>query len=242
MTLSIIVPDVRFSRRSQVLNIPAIAKNHVFSVFGADRDRSLMNMNVSEQNAVLVGTADFSKDGVLIKGNTNSVRFKGLRQPSSQGCTLMVVFKTGPVAGDAGLVSLWSEAQQSADPFVRRLFSTTAGGMPVFNSAPAATTANSNRPLQPNTEYILSMTRAIQGTPSQIRQHNLDGTVAVSSPLPEYVGMSLPYAADTVFDVGLSSSGTQLGVYIRGVALWTGAITETDIAAAAALLYQASRT
>lgn len=241
MTLSIIVPNIRFSRRTQLYTIPALAKNHVFAVFGESRERSLVNLNASEPNGAVVGEVSFTAEGARVSGKTNSIRFKGFKAPSAGGCTIMVAFKTGPVVGDAGLASLWGESSQGSDAFNRRIYTTTSNGEATYNSTPAANSANNNRPLLPNTEYIISMTRAVQGTPSQLRQHAADGTTSVLSTIAEYVGNALPYAADVVFDIGISSSPSQVGVFLKGAAFWSGPMSDADISAGAALLYQATR-
>lgn len=240
MTLSIIVPNVKFARRTQLFNIPALAKNHVFAVFGASREKSLINLNASEPNAVVVGDVAFSAEGARVLGNTNAIRFKGFKVPSSAGCTLMVAFKTGATAGNAGLVNLWSESALGLDGTARRIF-TILEGVASYNGVPGSTTPNSNRPLLPNTEYLLSLTRAVESMVSQLRLHNPDGSVALSSPIPAFVGPSMPYAADAVFDIGLSPNGAQQGVYVKGAALWSGVMTEADIAAGASLMYQVTR-
>lgn len=241
MALSIVVPDVKFSRRSQVLNIPAISKNHVFAVFGPERDRSLANLNIGEANGIVVGSVEFSADGALVTGNTNAIRFKGLRQPNGKGCTQMAIFKTGPVAGEAGVCNFWSESQQTNDSFQRRIYNALTNGVAHYHSFPPANDPVTSRKLLANTEYVLSLTRAVQGTPSVLRLHNPDGSVAMASPINEYVGTNLPYAADVCFDIGVSASSAQVGVYMRAVALWTGEMSEADISAGAALLYQTSR-
>lgn len=238
MTLSIIVPNVQFARRTQLYSIPALAKNHVFAVFGASREKSLINLNASQPNGQVVGSVAFSAEGILVLGKTNALRFKGLRTPDAAGCTLMVAFKTGKTSGDAGLVSLWSEATQMDDSLARRIYSIWASGTTSFNGVPGVTTAVGGRTLVPDTEYVLSLTRAAKGTASQMRVHNPDGSVAAAHAITEYAGSALPYSSDPVFDIGTASSATQVGAYIKGAALWSGSISEADIVAGAALMYQ----
>lgn len=241
MTLSIVVPNVTFTRRTQLYDIPALAKNHVFALFGANRDRSLINLNASQPNGILVGEAAFSTDGALVLGKTNALRFKGLRALDGAGCTLMVMFKTGPTIGDAGMASLWSEAQLSADSMARRIYSIWAAGGTSFNGVPGVTSAASARQMTANTEYLLSLTRAAKGTASQLRVHRADGSVLSTHSITEYAGSVLPYSADPVLDIGSASSEGQVGVYIKGAALWSGAMSEADIASGAALMYQLTR-
>lgn len=242
MTLSIVVPGVQFPKRTQIYDIPALNRNHVFSVFGASQNRSLVNLNISEVAGVIVGNVAFSSEGANIVGNTNAIRFKGFNKSlNTSACTLMALFKTGPALGDAGVISLWSEATMSADTYARRINTTISGSTPVYNSTPTPSSTATTRPVAANTEYILSMTRSIQGAASLLRLHNTDGSVALVSPIAEYVGTALPYAADTVFDIGISSSAAQKGVFMKGAALWTGVMTDAEITSAASLMYQITR-
>lgn len=238
MTLSIIVPNVTFPRRTQLYKIPALDRNHVFALFGASREKSLINLNASQPNGVVVGEVEFSAEGLFTLGNSNGVRFKGFRTPNFAGCTLMVAFKTGARAGDAGLVSLWSEASQSSDTLARRIYSTVNGGSANYNGVPGVLTAMADRLLTPDTEYIMSLTRAIKGATSQLRVHKPDGSVALIHGITELPNTTLPYATDVVFDVGTASNVAQIGAYVKCAALWSGSMTEAEIASGAALMYQ----
>ncbi|MPS97515.1 MAG: hypothetical protein E2581_03240 [Pseudomonas sp.] len=238
MTLSIITPDIRFPNRTQLYDLPAIEKNHAFAIFGASRDRSLVNLNASQPNGVVVGEVAFTEEGALVLGNTNAIRFELLRAPGSAGCTILVSLKTRQTIGDAGFASLWSKSQLNSDSMARRLYSVIDTGVTTFNSVPGVTSAASGRVMAASTEYLLSLTRAAKGTPSRLRVHNSDGSVATTHSITEYAGSALPYAADPVFDIGTASSSAQVGAYIKGAALYTGSMSESEISSAAALLYQ----
>ncbi|HDS1793002.1 hypothetical protein [Pseudomonas putida] len=238
MTLSIIIPNIKFPRRTQLYSIPALAKNHVFSFFGASREKSLVNHNASQPHGIVVGDVAFSADGLLVLGKTNALRFKGLRAPDPAGCTILVAFKTGKTIGDAGLVSYWSEASMFDDSLARRIYSIWTSTSTTFNGVPGVTSAAAGRVITPDTEYILSLTRASKGNVSQLRVHNPDGSVASTHAITEYAGTTLPYASDVVFDIGTGSSAAQVGAYIKGAALWSGILSEAEIAAGAALMYQ----
>lgn len=238
MTLSIIVPSVRFPTRAQLYDIPSLAKNHVFALFGENDQRSLVNLNSSQPDGVIVGSAQFSKDGVKVTGNTSAVRFKGFSAPSGAGCTELVLYKTGSVVGNSGIVSLWSEASLGGDTLNRRILALNASGSNIYSSNPGATDAASNRPQAGNTEYLLSFTRAPQGGTSVLRRHNPDGSVAASSPVGAATTPALAYAPDAVFDIGMSPDASQVGVTVRSAGLWTGTMSEAEVAAAAAFMYQ----
>jgi hypothetical protein len=241
LTLSIIVPNVSFSHKVQLYDIPAINKNHVFSVYGSNSVKSLSNLNISQPDGVVVGDVSFTSSGVKVTGNTNSIRYRGIT-PSPQGCTMMVMYKTGSTVGDAGMVSLWGESLLSADTLNRRILGLTVSSQAVYSSNPGATDSATLRPQVGGTEYLLSMTRAVKGTPSVLRRHNPDGSVAFASPINENTATALTYASDAVFDVGMASMASQTGVFIKGAALWTGAMTDEDITAAAALMYSITHT
>lgn len=238
MTLSIIIPNIRFPRRTQLYDVPSLSKNHVFSVYGEDQEKSLVNLNVSQPDGFVFGSADFSDKGVKILGNTNSIRYPMSRPLSSDGCTLMAMYRTDSTVGDSGIVSLWSTNTTWTDNLNRRIIGLTSKGNPIYSSNPGATDDSSLRPQSGNTEYLISMTRAAKGSPSVLRRHNADGSVAVSSPINENTSTSLTYAADAVFDVGMASTFNQIGVFVKGAAMWTGAMTEAEVVAAAAFMYQ----
>lgn len=242
MTLSIIVPNVQFAKRTQLYAIPALDRNHVFAVFGASRERSLNNLNVSKPSGSVVGSVAFAADGVRVLGNVNAVRFAGLTGLSGQGCTIMAVFKTPAVPSIAGVVSLWAQSALAADSLSRRILLAQASPTdPVYyNSSPGATDTIAAKTIAPNKEYVLSLTRGPQGSVSQLRLHNADGSVALYSPITELGVPVMPYAADTVFDIGMSSAANQAGVVVKGAGLWSGIMTEAEIAAAAAFMYQAT--
>lgn len=238
MTLSIIVPNVTFPRRTQLYKIPALDRNHVFALFGASRDKSLINLNASQPNGIVTGEVEFSAEGLLTLGNSNGVRFKGFKTPNFAGVTMMVAFKTGARAGDAGLVSLWSEVAMAADSRTRRIFVSGNNGNANYMGIPELLTPLASRTLTPDTEYIMSLTRTIKGTTSQLRVHNSDGSVASFHGITEMTENTMPYATDVVFDVGRAANVAQIGAYVKSAALWSGIMTEAEIAAAAALMYQ----
>ncbi len=242
MALNIIVPNVVFPKRTQLYSIPSIAKNHVFAVFGENREKSLVNLNATQANATAVGDVAFSSEGLLALGNTNYVRFKLGRAPNFAGCTLFAAFKTRTSIGDAGVASLWSESSMSADANARRIFTTLTSGVANLGSTPSPTSAAAERAVTPGTEYLISLTRAVKGTPSRMRIHNPDGSVAVIHPITEYTGNILPYSADPVFDLGIATSSAQAGAFIQGAALYSGNMSEAEISAAAARLYQLTHT
>lgn len=243
MTLSIIIPNVQFAKRTQLYDIPALDRNHVLAVFGANRDRSLTNLNISKPNGSVVGDVAFAADGARVLSNVNAIRFAGLTNISGQGCTLMAAFKTGPTVSNAGIVNLWGQSLLSGDSLQRRLFTTQAvpTGAVQYNSTPGATDTVESRNIVANKEYLLSLTRGPTGVASRIRLHNPDGSVVLYSPIAELVGPTVPYAADTVFDIGTSSAADQVGVVMKGAGLWSGIMTEAEISSAAALLYQITR-
>jgi len=238
MSTVFLAKDVTFPKRTQLYDIPAQDRNHVFSVFGADAQMSAVNLNTLEPNGVLNGSLSFSSEGLLALGSTNSIRFTPGRALSGQACTLMVAFKTLGALGNAGLVNLWSKGSTVSDPLQRRIFLASGGATDkAYDSVPVAQTPSSSRQIQPSTIYLLSMTRGAKGIPSVLRLHAKDGSVLSSSALAESGDAQLNYAADTVFDVGPSITASQTGAYIKGAALWTGLMSETEISAAAKKLY-----
>lgn len=238
MTISIVSPTASFSRRLQVYDIPALDRNHVLALFGENQAKSLINLNSSQPDGALLGTATFSNEGVKVAGNTNSLRFKGFRPPSGAACTQMILYRTGATLGNAGLLNLWGESQMENDAFGRRVIASAPNALPIYASIPGPTDAVANRGQEVNTEYLLSFTRAASGGTSVLRRHNADGTVAMASPVSPATTATLPYSSDVVLDVGRSLDATQRSVTIRSVGLWTGAMTEAEVVACAKFMYE----
>lgn len=241
MTFSIIIKDVKFTRRAALYDIPRADIARVFGVFGRTAGRTVAN-HTGLGDGAINGSVSIIEDGVRVTGNANSVRFSNGVPVDVAGHTMIAVFKTPAAIGTAGVISLWEGLVGNAGASASRISIVKPGdgSAPFINSTMTLTTEVAGRLVEPNTLYIVS---AMNNGYSGVRElciHNPDGSV-MSTHAAVPVAGSIGYPDNPVVDVGMSTSAQQVGVDVLSAGLWMGVMTQAERNAAAALLYAATQ-
>ncbi|MFJ4397486.1 hypothetical protein [Pseudomonas sp. NPDC089396] len=241
MTTTIRVPDHTFPVHIPLFDIPNLANNKVFSIFGGTQFESLVNHS-GNGNGVVVGQLNVEPMGVRQFGMENYIRFSNLGALSPAGFTLIVAFRS-PVSNlVSGLVNLWSQSTKNSDSLRRRIFvDGSAGGTGPLRaySLPAPSGNGVNWEIEADKPYLISMVRAGNGATGNLRLHNADGSIITGNTFATQA-TPITYAADVALEVGNGSSETSGGSLLQGVGLWSGVMSSAAVSEAAAALAYAS--
>lgn len=241
MTTVIRIPDHSFPVHVPLFDIPNLANNRVFSVYGGTVAESLINHSGLGEG-VAIGTINAEPMGIRQQGTEDYVRYSDLGELSPDGFTLMVALRSPVSSLTSGLVNLWSQTDKNADPLRRRIFTdgSSGGSGPLrMYSFPSPSGGGTNFELEPDAPCVVSMVRSGNGVTGYLRLHSADGSVITGNTLPAQPN-PITYTPGTVLEVGNGSNANSGGSLIQGVALWSGVMSSGAVSEAAAALAYAS--